>query len=133
MRKRKKPKIKKVGESGEIDDVSFTLDAVQYTDERNEFADEDTPAEKVLRADVTIKNNSKETIPVGGDIKVYADGKQVESYPLEDVLVDSLSPGRTISGAEGFAINGNPDKLELEFQPSFSFSDKRIIYDAKPE
>ena len=36
--------------------------------------------DKVLKVDMTIKNNSKEEIPVGGDVKVYVDGKQAKSY-----------------------------------------------------
>ena len=45
---------------------------------------------------------------MGGDVKVYVDGKQAKSYPITDGLMDSLSPNREISGSEGFAINGNP-------------------------
>lgn len=129
--KDKDTKIKTVGETTEIDGVSFTLDSATFTDERNEFAD--VQADKVLKVDMTIKNNSDEEIPVGGDVKVYTDGKQAKSYPINDGLMDSLSPGREISGSEGFAINGNPEKIELEFQPLTSFSNKRYIYDIKPE
>lgn len=129
--KDKDTKIKSVGETTEIDGVSFTLDNASYTDERNEFAE--VQADKVLKVDMTIKNNSVEEIPVGGDVKVYVDGKQAESYPITDGLMDSLSPNREISGSEGFAINGNPEKIELEFQPLTSFSNKRYIYDIKPE
>ncbi|MGJ5699736.1 DUF4352 domain-containing protein [Staphylococcus chromogenes] len=129
--KDKDTKIKSVGETTEIDGVSFTLDNASYTDERNEFAD--VQADKVLKVDMTVKNNSEEEIPVGGDVKVYVDGKQAKSYPITDGLMDSLSPNREISGSEGFAINGNPEKIELEFQPLTSFSNKRYIYDIKPE
>lgn len=130
LNKDKNTKIKSVGETTEIDGVSFTLDNAAYTEERNEFAD--VQADKVLKVDMTIKNNSKEEIPVGGDIKVYVDGKQAKSYPINDQLIDSLSPNREISGSEGFAINGNPEKIELEFQPLTSFSNKRYIYNIKP-
>ncbi|MCD8905931.1 DUF4352 domain-containing protein [Staphylococcus chromogenes] len=129
--KDKDTKVKNVGETTEIDGVSFTLDNATFTDERNEFAD--VQADKVLKVDMTIKNNSDEEIPVGGDVKVYTDGKQAKSYPINDGLMDSLSPGREISGSEGFAINGNPEKIELEFQPLTSFSNKRYIYDIQPE
>ncbi|WP_259340293.1 DUF4352 domain-containing protein [Staphylococcus simulans] len=131
LNKDKNTKIKKVGGTTEIDGVSFTLDNAAYTEERNEFAD--VQADKVLKVDMTVKNNSKEEIPVGGDVKVYVDGKQAKSYPIDDQLMDSLSPNREISGSEGFAINGNPEKIELEFQPLTSFSNKRYIYDIKPE
>ena len=129
--KDKDTKIKSIGETTEIDGVSFTLDNASYTEERNEFAD--VQAAKVIKVDMTVKNNSKEEIPVGGDIKVYVDGKQAKSYPIDNQLIDSLSPNREISGSEGFAINGNPKKIELEFQPLTSFSNKRYIYNIKPE
>ena len=129
--KDKDTKIKSIGETTEIDGVSFTLDNASYTEERNEFAD--VQADKVIKVDMTVKNNSKEEIPVGGDIKVYVDGKQAKSYPIDNQLIDSLSPNREISGSEGFAINGNPKKIELEFQPLTSFSNKRYIYNIKPE
>lgn len=129
--KDKDTKIKSIGETTEIDGVSFTLDNASYTEEINEFAD--VQADKVIKVDMTVKNNSKEEIPVGGDIKVYVDGKQAKSYPIDNQLIDSLSPNREISGSEGFAINGNPKKIELEFQPLTSFSNKRYIYNIKPE
>lgn len=129
--KDKDTKIKSIGETTEIDGVSFTLDNASYTEKRNEFAD--VQADKVIKVDMTVKNNSKEEIPVGGDIKVYVDGKQAKSYPIDNQLIDSLSPNREISGSEGFAINGNPKKIELEFQPLTSFSNKRYIYNIKPE
>lgn len=80
-----------------------------------------------------IKNNSDEDIPVGGDVKVFADGKQVKTYPIQNQLLDSLPPNREISGSAGFAINGNPKKIELEFKPFASFSDERVVYDVKPQ
>ncbi|EKU50095.1 DUF4352 domain-containing protein [Staphylococcus massiliensis] len=129
--KDKDTKVKKVGETTEVDDIEFTLDGATYTDERNEFAE--VEADKVLKVDMTIKNGSDEEIPVGSDVKVYADGKQVKTYPINDSLIDSLSPGRSISGSEGFAINGNPKKIELEFQPLMSFSNKRYVYEVNPQ
>lgn len=126
-KKEEKSKTKKVGETTEIDGVSFTLNKANYTDERNEFAD--VKAEKVLKIDMTIKNNSDKDITVGGDVKLYLDGKQANTYPVDNQLLDSLSPGRSISGSEGFAINGNPKKIELEFKPLTSFTNKRYIYE----
>ncbi|WP_308413118.1 DUF4352 domain-containing protein [Staphylococcus sp. 17KM0847] len=87
---------------------------------------------KVLKVDMTVKNNSDEEIPVGGDVKVYVDGKQAKSYPINDQLLNSLSPGREISGSAGFAINGEFKKIELEFQPLTSLSSKRYIYEIQP-
>ena len=55
--KDKDTKIKSVGETTEIDGVSFTLDSASYTDERNEFAE--VQADKVLKVDMTIKTTLK--------------------------------------------------------------------------
>lgn len=129
--KKKGVKLKKIGESSEVNKVEITLTNSSYTDERNEFAD--VKAEKVLKIDMKIKNNSDKDIPVGGDVKVFADGKQVKTYPIQNQLLDGLPPNREISGSAGFAINGNPKKIELEFKPLASFSDERVVYDVKPQ
>ena len=51
--KDKDTKIKSIGETTEIDGVSFTLDNASYTEERNEFAD--VQADKVIKVDMTVK------------------------------------------------------------------------------
>ncbi|WP_239760879.1 DUF5067 domain-containing protein [Mammaliicoccus sp. N-M51] len=120
----------KVGDDVTIKDVQFKLVDAYYTDERNEFTD--VEADKVLVVDMEIKNNGDEDIPVGTDVKAYADGKQLESYPVDDELLDGLSPGRSIQGKTGFAITGNPKKLELEFSPFADFSGTKAIYNLEP-
>ncbi|WP_436883905.1 DUF5067 domain-containing protein [Mammaliicoccus sciuri] len=120
----------KVGDDVTIKDVQFKLVDAYYTDERNEFAD--VEADKVLVVDMEIKNNGDEDIPVGTDVKAYADGKQLESYPVDDELIDGLSPVRSIQGKTGFAITGNPKKLELEFSPFSDFSGTKAVYDLEP-
>ncbi|WZG10649.1 DUF4352 domain-containing protein [Staphylococcus casei] len=109
------------------------LNDAYYTDERNEFADEDTPADKILKVDLTVKNNGDEDIPVGGEVKAYIDGKQAKSYPVDDELLDGLSPNRSIDGSEGFAINGNPKKIEIEYEQFLDFSNKKIIFEIDPK
>lgn len=125
---------KQKGDTVEIDGVEFTLQGSEYIDDRNEFSD--VQADKVLKVNVKIKNNSDSEIPVGGDLKVYADGEEVDTYPatdIQDTLLGSVSPDRSTSGSEAYAINGNPEKLELEFKPSMSFSDERYVYELNPE
>ena len=34
---------------------------------------------------------------MGGDVKVYVDGKQAKSYPITDGLMDSLSPNEKLA------------------------------------
>ncbi len=121
----------KVGDEVTIKDVKFKLVDASYTDERNEFAE--VEADKVLVVDMEFTNNGDEDIPVGTDVKAYADGKQLESYPVTDELMDGLSPGRSIQGKTGFAITGNPNKLELEFSPFADFSGTKAIYNLDPQ
>lgn len=126
--------MKQKGDTVEIDGVEFTLQGSEYINDRNEFSD--VQADKVLKVNVKIKNNSDSEIPVGGDLKVYADGEEVDTYPatdIQDTLLGSVSPDRSTSGSEAYAINGNPEELELEFKPSMSFSDKRYVYELNPE
>lgn len=121
----------KVGDEATIKDVKFKLVGASYTDERNEFTD--VKADKVLVIDMEITNNGKKDIPVGTDVKAYADGKKLQTYPIRDILMDGLSPGRTIQGKAGFAITGNPKKLELEFSPFANLSGTKAIYDLDPK
>ncbi|MGW7908624.1 DUF4352 domain-containing protein [Staphylococcus pseudoxylosus] len=133
LKKDKDTKIKHVGDTVKVKDVEFTLNDAYYTDERNEFADEDTEADKILKVDMTVKNNSDDDIPVGGDVKVYTDGKQAKSYPVDDELIDGLSPGRSIDGSTGFAINGNPEKIELEYEQFLDLSNEKVIFELDPK
>ncbi|WP_232190978.1 DUF4352 domain-containing protein [Staphylococcus arlettae] len=125
---------KQKGDTVEIDGVEFTLQGSEYTDARNEFSD--VQADKVLKVDAKIKNNSDSEIPVINEFKVYADGEEVDTYPstnIQDMLTGSISPDRAKTGSQTFAINGNPEKLELEFKPSMSFSGERYVYELNPE
>lgn len=132
LEKDKNTEVKHVGDTVKVKDVEFTLNDAYYTDERNEFADEDIKADKILKVDVTVKNNGDEDIPVGGEVKAYVDGKQAKTYPVDDSLMDSLSPNRSIDGSEGFAINGDPEKIELEYEQFLDFSSKKIIFEIDP-
>ncbi|MEB8209454.1 DUF4352 domain-containing protein [Staphylococcus succinus] len=133
LEKYKDTEIKHVSDTVKVKDVEFTLNDAYYTDERNEFADEDTPADKILKVDLTVKNNGDEDIPVGGEVKAYIDGKQAKSYPIDDELLNGLSLNRSIDGSEGFAINGSPKKIELEYEQFLDFSNKKIIFEINPK
>lgn len=127
--KKEENKKLKIGDEVTKADVKFKPTKAYYTDERNEF--EDTKADKVLVIEMDITNNGKEDIPVGTDVTAYADGKKLETYPVNDTLMDSLSPGRSISGNQGFAIVGEPKNIELEFEPFLS--GEKAIYEVNPQ
>ena len=120
-----------VGESVEIDGVTFTLNSTTYTDERNEFAE--IVPDSVIVLDMTYENGTGADITVGGDVSVYADGTKAESYPIMDFLMDTISDGRNITGKEGFAIMGEPSEIEVEFSPLMSFSGEKAVFTVTPE
>lgn len=114
----------KVGETAEVDNVSYTLSGVTKTDERNELEDEQ-PA-NVIKVTYSVKNNSDDEITVGSDLEVYSsDGKKLESYPNENTM-NTIAAGKSIDAVAHFST----DKLgefELQFSPLASFSDAAIF------
>lgn len=120
-----------VGDTVEIDGVTMTIDAAYYTDERNEFAE--VEADSVMMLDVTFENNTGEDYSPAMDFEVYADGSKAEEYPVGDVILDSVSDGRSGSGTIAFALVGEPSEIEVEFSPLFSFSGEKAIYTVTPE
>lgn len=120
-----------VGDTVEIDGVTVTIDNAYYTDERNEFAE--IEADSVLVLDITFENNTGEDYSPAFDFEVYADGSKAEEYPVEDIVLESVSDGRNASGSLAYALVGEPSEIEVEFSPMFSFSGEKAIYTVNPE
>lgn len=120
-----------VGDTVEMDGVTVTIDAAYYTDERNEFAE--VEADSVMMLDVSFENNTGEDYSPAMDFEVYADGSKAEEYPVGDIILDSVSDGRSGSGTIAFALVGEPSEIEVEFSPLFSFSGEKAIYTVTPE
>lgn len=116
-----------IGDSKEIDGIKFTVTNSYYTDERNEFAE--TSPEKVIAIEYTIENNSEDDYPFGMDEQVYVDGKQAETYPLDNSM-GSVSAGRSADGIVFYGVDG--DTVELEWAPMFSFSGEKGVWDVTP-
>lgn len=127
--KKEENKKMKLGQEVTKKNVKFKPTKAYYTDERNQFAE--MKADKVLVVEMDITNNGKEDIPVGTDVTAYADGKKLENYPINDTLMDSLSADRSISGKQGFAVVGEPKKIELEFEPFLS--GEKAVYEIDPQ
>lgn len=119
-----------VGDSAEIDGVTFTLDDVSYTDERNEYAD--IEADEVLVLSVSYENNSGEEYFPGQDLTVYVDDAPAETYPVEDVALDPISDSRNTSGNLAFAVTGDPSAIEVEFSPMTSTANETAIFNTNP-
>ncbi|HEL2535517.1 TPA: hypothetical protein TZ303_001443 [Streptococcus suis] len=114
-----------VGETIVFDgQAEITVTGAEFTDERNEFADQ--PAERVLKITFNVNNISDKDYVIGDEFSLYVGSSKMETYPL-DMTMDTISAGRSYENATiAFAVNGTGE-LELEVVPSFSFGEKAQI------
>ena len=104
--------------------AEYTITAVEWTDERNQF--DETNPEKVMKVTYNVTNLSDADLTVIGDIDLYVGGKKMETYPNGSTM-DSLSPGRSYEGAVTyFGVNGSGEK-ELEIKPLLSLNTKAAV------
>lgn len=120
-----------VGDTVEMEGVTITINDAYYTDERNEFAE--IEADSVLVLDVSFENSTGEDYSPAFDFSVYADGAKAEEYPVEDVILETVSDGRSGSGTIAYALVGEPSEIEVEYSPLLSFSGEKAIYTVNPE
>ena len=115
----------KVGDVITFDDeAEFTITGAEWTDERNEF--DDTNPERVLKVTYNVKNLSNDDYVLGTDLELYVNGQKMDTYP-NDSTFDSISKGRSYEGAvEYFGVNGSGD-IEVEVEPSFSFTTEPAV------
>lgn len=114
----KKPSFYKVGDSVKVGKVTYTLNSVELTDERNEFAD-DNPA-NVIKVVYHVKNNSDEDLPIGTDLEAYGpDNTKLKSYPINNTTLDSVAAGKEADVTTGFGTD-KLGKIELHFSPLVS-------------
>lgn len=123
-------KAPKIGDVITFDkEAEITVKEVAFTDYRNEFADV-KPA-KVLVVTYDVKNLSENSYVVGSELNLYINGKKMETYPIENITLDSISSGRVFENAKiGFAVIEDGD-IELEVAPSISFTAKPVVMPIK--
>ncbi len=94
-----------LGDKVDIEGTVITLTDASYTDERNEFADEDP--EKVLIINMTVQNAKDEELFFDAyDFEIYdAEGTKMETYPI-DYLTETLQPGKNVSGRGAYGVSG---------------------------
>lgn len=106
----------KVGESAQVDGVTYTLKSVELTDERNEF--EDKQPKYVVKVIYHVKNETGDELTIGNDSNVYdPDNNKLEEYAIDGTMLDSLADGKEADVTVGYST----DKLgsfELQFRPS---------------
>lgn len=116
--KKEKNTFYKIGDSVKVGDVTYTLNSVELTDQRNEF-EEKQPAQ-VVKITYTVKNDGKEDIPVGADVEVYGpDDKKAETYANENTM-GSVASGKQMDVTAHFALN-QTGEIEIHFAPLISF------------
>lgn len=106
-------------------EAEITVTGVEFTDERNQFADSNP--ERVMQVTYNITNLSDKDYVIGSELSLYVNGKKMDTYP-NDMTFETLSAGRSFEGAKvNFAVTESGN-MELEVKPSFSFnSDKQIV------
>lgn len=108
----------KVGDTVKAGQISYTLNSVEITDERNEFAD-DNP-QHVIKVTYHVKNNSNQALPIGTDLAVYGpDNTKLKSYPINGTTLDSVAAGKEADVVTGFGID-KLGEVELHFAPLVS-------------
>lgn len=117
--KNNKTNFYNLGDSVKVGKVTYTLNSVQKTDYRNEFADE-TP-NNVIEVTYHIVNNSDDDIPVGSDLEVYGPkNNKLKTYPIRNSTFDSVASGKEMDVTTGFGTDDLGD-FELQFSPLISF------------
>lgn len=120
-----------IGDEVEIGDYVIKIKEVSYTDERNQF--EDVDPDNVLALTFEITNNSNEDLVfTSSDFKVYIDGKEMDTYPIRDVALGTISPGRTKEAKSGYAIFGTGD-VEVEWTPTVNLDNIKVLWEIAPE
>lgn len=117
---KKKSEIKyyKLGETVKVGDVEYTLKSVEKTDERNEF--EDSKPVNVIKVVYHVKNDGKQDLPIGADLDAYGpDNNKLKTYPISNITVDSIAPGKESDVTTGFGTDKMGD-FELQFKPLVS-------------
>lgn len=120
-----KGKVYKVGDVITFkNEAEITITGADWSDERNEFAD--TTPEKVLKVTYNVNNLSDDDYVLGDDLELYVNGQKMDTYPNGGTL-DSISKGRSYEGAvQYFGVNGSGD-IEVEVEPSFSFTSEPAV------
>lgn len=111
----KAPKYYKVGDSAKVGKVTYTLQSVETTTERNEFAD-DKPA-NVIKVVYHVKNETDQDLPIGTDLEAYGpNNTKLKSYPIDNTTLDSVAAGKEADVTTGFGTD-KLGKIELQFSP----------------
>lgn len=112
------PKFKKIGDTAQVDDVSYKLISVEKTDERNEF--EDSTPKNVIKVVYHVTNQTDDDLSVGLGLEVYGPkNNKLESYPIDGSTFDSIASGKEITVTAGFAAD-TLGEFELHFRPFLS-------------
>ncbi|MFV0560269.1 MAG: DUF4352 domain-containing protein [Enterococcus sp.] len=115
-----------IGDSVKVDDVTYTLNNVSLTDERNILLDESP--ENVVKIEYTVKNDSDDDVTVGADVEVYdADDAKCKTYANENTM-NTIASGKQMDAVAHFAV-GTTGEIEIQFSPLMSF-DKAASFKA---
>src|SRR5699024_8919467 len=111
-------------EESNKEDIAYIVEEeTEVTEENLSVGDTvEMEGDSVLVLDVSFENSTGEDYSPAFDFSVYADGAKAEEYPVEDVILETVSDGRSGSGTIAYALLGEPSEIEVEYSPLLSFS-----------
>lgn len=121
-----------IGEEFEVNGVTLVVEDAYFTDERNSLVDS---PDQVLLVEIHYENNSGEEYMPAFDFELYFDGQKATTHPIRDIILDTVTDGRSSSGTLAYEIMGEPESIELEYTQFVDFftDSATIIVDVTPE
>lgn len=112
-----------IGDSAEVDGVTFTLLSAKNTRDRNKFVS--VEPKMVVKIEYELENGTDEEMLFGSELDVYdGTGNKMESYPLENSF-GSLEPGEKIQRQIHYGIEEGP--IEIHFNLGTSSNQPAIF------
>ena len=115
--------VEGVGQKLEMNNYEYTLNSVELVEERNQHAT--TDPKYVIKVSYNVKNTSKETLPVGKDVKAYLNDEELSTYPL-GVTNETLEAGKTVNAIIFFGLD-SLGEVDLHFLPQLSEEAVQVI------
>ncbi|MBS4221830.1 DUF4352 domain-containing protein [Lederbergia citrea] len=117
----------KIGETASVDGMEVTINNISYVDPAEYL---DTEQDKVLRLDVSVKNNAADNGFVDtSEFQVYSGDEKSEFYFGHDksnLGGGELKKGKSLKMTLDFDVPES-DAYEIFYEPSFSFKDNAEI------
>lgn len=108
-----------IGQFYEHEGIEVSITDIYYTDQRNEFEDEDF--DNVLVLEYILQNNTGEEYSTGWEFELFVDNLIANDYYFSENKNTVLSKNRKAETRVAFGFNGNPNLIELELSNYYAW------------